>query len=70
MSISSERILRNRVTRLGGAMRVLLLGVLAWALAGCTGSPLAPFSTGTPPLVLVPAAQAGVLDKRGRFREI
>jgi pimeloyl-ACP methyl ester carboxylesterase len=29
-----------------------------------------PFSTDTPPLVLVPAAQAGVADRRGRFREI
>lgn len=40
------------------------------ALAGCAGSPLVPFSTDTPPLVLVPAAQAGVQDKRGRFREV
>lgn len=40
------------------------------ALAGCAGSPLQPFSTDTPPLVMVPAAQAGVQDKRGRFREI
>jgi hypothetical protein len=39
-------------------------------LAGCASSPLVPFSTDTPPLVLVPAAQAGVQDKRGRFREI
>jgi hypothetical protein len=44
--------------------------VAAWGLAGCVGSPLVPFSTDTPPLVLVPAAQAGVQDKRGRFREI
>jgi hypothetical protein len=29
-----------------------------------------PFSTDTPPLILVPAAQAGVTDQRGRFREI
>jgi hypothetical protein len=40
------------------------------ALAGCAGSPLVPFSTDTPPLVLVPAAQAGVQDQRARFREI
>jgi hypothetical protein len=39
-------------------------------LADCTGSPLVPFSTDTPPLVLAPIAQAGVQDKRGRFREI
>jgi hypothetical protein len=29
-----------------------------------------PYSTDTPPLVLAPASQAGVLDRRGRFREI
>lgn len=40
------------------------------ALSACAGSPLVPFSTDTPPLILVPAAQAGVQDKRGRFREI
>lgn len=40
------------------------------SLAGCAGAPLEPFSTDTPPLVLVPAAQAGVQDKRGRFREV
>jgi hypothetical protein len=40
------------------------------ALAGCTGAPLAPFTADAPPLVLVPAAQAGVQDQRGRFREV
>ena len=40
------------------------------ALAGCASSPLEPFSTDTPPLVLTSAAQAGVQDQRGRFREI
>ena len=29
-----------------------------------------PFSTDAPPLVLAPAAQAGVTDQRARFREI
>jgi hypothetical protein len=47
-----------------------LVAVLGLALAGCAGSPLQPFSTDTPPLVLVPAAQAGVKDQRTRFREI
>jgi len=45
----------------------LLAGLL---LAGCAGQPLVPYSADTPPLALVPAAQAGVVDKRGRFREI
>jgi len=40
------------------------------ALAGCTAPPLVPFSLDTPPLVLVPATQAGLEDQRGRFREI
>lgn len=49
-----------------------LFGVIAAALilGACATKPLVPFSTDTPPLVLVPAAQAGVQDKRGRFREI
>jgi hypothetical protein len=45
----------------------VLVGML---LGGCTGSPLIPFTTDTPPLLLVPAAQAGVQDQRGRFREV
>ena len=40
------------------------------ALGSCGTRPLVPFSVDTPPLALVPAAQAGVQDKRGRFREI
>jgi hypothetical protein len=47
-----------------------LVAAMGLALVGCAGSPLQPFSTDTPPLVLTPASQAGVQDKRGRFREI
>jgi hypothetical protein len=55
----------------GPTRRAASLVAMGWAaLAGCTGSPLVPFSTDTPPLVLAPVAQAGVHDKRGRFREI
>ena len=39
-------------------------------LGACASKPLTPFSVDTPPLALVPAAQAGVEDKRARFREI
>ncbi|MGB8436677.1 MAG: hypothetical protein WCE38_20715 [Burkholderiales bacterium] len=39
-------------------------------LAACASEPLIPYSPDTPPLVLTPAAQAGVKDKRARFREI
>jgi dienelactone hydrolase len=38
-------------------------------LLGCA-QPLVPFSSDTPPLALVPATQAGVVDRRARFREI
>lgn len=44
-----------------------LLGVVSSA---CLSRPLLPFSLETPPLVLAPAALAGVTDARGRFREV
>jgi hypothetical protein len=47
----------------GGAVACLML-------AACASKPLVPFSTDTPPLILVPAASAAVVDKRARFREI
>ena len=39
-------------------------------LGACSTRPLQPWSADTPPLVLVPATQAGVQDQRGRFREV
>ncbi|MCG6875338.1 MAG: hypothetical protein LJE97_09650, partial [Betaproteobacteria bacterium] len=39
-------------------------------LAACAAPRLQPYSPDTPPLALMPAAQAGVVDKRARFREI
>jgi pimeloyl-ACP methyl ester carboxylesterase len=39
-------------------------------LSACTSKPLVAYSTDTPPLVLVPAQQAGIIDRRARFREI
>ncbi len=44
--------------------------LLGLALAGCATTPLAPYSTATPAMVLTPVAQAGIADGRGRFREI
>lgn len=39
-------------------------------VSACTTPPLSPYTEDTPPLILVPATQADVEDKRGRFREI
>jgi hypothetical protein len=51
--------------------RVVIATMATCALLGaCATKPLVPYSTDTPPLVLVPASQAGVQDQRGRFREI
>jgi hypothetical protein len=44
--------------------------LMAGGIAGCASQPLNPYSVDTPPLVVVPVAQAGVQDKRPRFREI
>ena len=39
-------------------------------LAACSSPPLMPYSADTPPVLLTPASEAGVQDRRGRFREI
>ena len=49
---------------------LLIVITAVFALGACGTKPLVPYSVDTPPLVLVPASQAGVQDKRGRFREI
>lgn len=52
-------------------MALLVFAAAAALLVGaCSGKPLLPYSEDTPPLVLMPASQAGIEDKRGRFREI
>jgi hypothetical protein len=53
-------------------MRANLFGsvIAVAALGGCASQPLMPYTADTPPLVIVPATQAGVQDKRARFREI
>lgn len=49
---------------------LMIAASVTLVLVACATKPLVPYSTDTPPLVLVPAAQAGVVDKRARFREI
>jgi hypothetical protein len=39
-------------------------------LCACASKPLTPWSADGPPLIMAPAAAAGITDKRGRFREI
>jgi len=59
----------SKVVGRAGA-RLLLTLTAAAALGGCAAPPLMPYSADTAPLILLPAAQAGVQDQRGRFREI
>jgi hypothetical protein len=46
-----------------------LLPIL-FLITACAGKPLNLWTTDSPPLALVPVADAGIDDKRGRFREI
>ena len=39
-------------------------------LSACSTAPLLPYTEDAQPLVLLPVSQAGIEDKRGRFREI
>jgi hypothetical protein len=47
-----------------------MAGAACLAISACSSAPLSPWTTKTPPLALVPAQEAGVQDKRARFREI
>lgn len=67
---NAARKFMRPVARVGLKGPASLAAAMGFALIGCAGTPLVPFSTDTPPLVLAPAALAGVQDKRGRFREI
>jgi len=51
-----------------GVFAGLALGLTL--LAGCASKPLVPYSLNEPAMVLVPARDAGVQDKRARFRQI
>ena len=49
---------------------VLCLLPILFLITACASKPLNPWTTDSPPLALVPVADAGVDDQRGRFREI
>jgi len=53
-----------------GRSHALVRIMLCVALTACSSDPLVPFTRDTPPLMLVPAEQGGVVDERARFREI
>jgi len=53
-----------------GGLLFAMAAAASIIISACTTTPLEPYTEDTPPLVLVPTAQAGVVDKRGRFREI
>lgn len=50
--------------------QILIVCVCAVTLIACAGRPLSPYTTDTTPMILLPASQAGIVDDRGRFREI
>ncbi len=45
--------------------RLLTVIMLTALLASCASKPLVPYTTDTPPLVLLPASEAGIDDRRG-----
>ena len=51
-------------------LRTLTTVAFSLWMFGCASKPLLPYSVESPPLVLLPVNDAGVEDKRGRFREI
>ncbi len=59
-------------TRVCAANRLSATIVVAASIliSACSTAPLLPYTEDTPALVLMPASQAGIDDKRGRFREI
>lgn len=48
----------------------LVVAALLFLLSACSNKPLHPWSASHPPQVMVPLVDAGIVDKRGRFREV
>jgi pimeloyl-ACP methyl ester carboxylesterase len=51
-------------------VKAIPLALAALLLASCASKPMNPWTQDAPPQVLVPVADAGIDDQRGRFREI
>ncbi len=66
--VAPRPVKHARASANGRASFAALVSCLA--LVACATKPLVPYTTDTPPLILVPASYAGVQDKRARFREI
>jgi dienelactone hydrolase len=62
--------MRGRARGRLNCVMVPAVGLMALLLSACATKPLEPFTVDSPPLVLVPLSQAGVQDRRVRFREI
>src|SRR4051812_24587886 len=71
-SIDAAVAVRRRRGKAEVPKHLLCVATLALSLGGwgCASKPLIPYSADTAPLVLLPIGDAGIQDKRGRFREI
>jgi hypothetical protein len=54
----------------GLVFKLLFVLPLMILMSSCASKPLNPWTVDSPPLALVPIADAGISDERGRFREI
>jgi pimeloyl-ACP methyl ester carboxylesterase len=50
--------------------KTLIMALTVLLLGACASKPMIPWTQDTPPQALVPVANAGIDDQRGRFREI
>ena len=63
----THRIVLKKFRPASGIIRLL---PILFLLGACAGKPLNPWTADSPPQVLVPVADAGIVDRRGRFREV